>query len=189
MREGFSGSIHEWLSEGRIDVALLYDPEQTPAVDVLPLLREPLLFAGAPKQMKAFGKGPVKASVLTELPLILPSRSHSLRRIIDRQAQNFGKPLTLKNQVDGTLTILGVVQAGIGYTVFAYAGLHEAIKAKILIALPFDPPLHWTFCLVTRRDARDLPAVRFVRDTVVSEVHRLVEGGLWQGQLLAGRHS
>lgn len=184
LREGFSGSIHEWLSEGRVDAALLYDPEQSPAVDVTPLLREPLLFAGAPDQMARFRRGSVKVKALTEFPMILPSRSHSLRRILDRQSQQIGKPLMLRNQVDGTLTIMGVVEAGLGYTVFAYAALYESLKAGRLIALPFDPPVFWTFCLVTRRNARDLPAIRFVRDTITSEVHRLASGGLWQGTLL-----
>lgn len=184
LREGFSGTIHEWLSEGRIDVALLYDPEQTPAVDVTPLLREPLLFAGAPAMMRRFRKGTVGTKALGELPLILPSRSHSLRRTLDRLSQQTGKPLMLRNQVDGTLTIKGVVAAGLGYTVFAYAGLFEEIRDGAIVALPFDPPVHWTFCLVTRRDARDLPSVRFVREAITSEVHRLVEGGLWQGTLL-----
>lgn len=185
LREGFSGSIHEWLSEGRIDVALLYDPEQTPAMDVTPLLREPLLFAGAPKLMKRFAKkGSVKADILGEVPLILPTRSHSLRRTLDRLSQQVGKPLKVQNQVDGTLTIRGVVAAGLGYMVFAYAGLFEEIQAGTLLAVPFDPPIHWTFCMVTRRDARDRPAVRFVRQAITSEVHRLVGGGLWQGKLL-----
>ena len=44
----------------------------------------------------------------------------------------------MRNQVDGTLTIKGVVEAGLGYTVFAYAGLFEEIRAGSLVALPFE---------------------------------------------------
>lgn len=184
LREGFSGSIHDWLSEGRVDAALLYDPESAPTIDITPLLREPLLLAGAPAMIEALGLQSAPQASLANYPMILPGHSHSLRRILDRLALKYGKPLNIRNQVDGMRTIKGAVEAGIGFTVFCYAGLYEEIQQGTIATLPFRPALHWTFSLVTRRDARDLPAIRFVRQKIVSDVYRLVEGGLWQGELL-----
>ena len=184
LREGFSGSIHNWLSQGAIDIALIYDPEPNPDFDITPLLREPLLLAGAPQAMEAFGNGPVSLKKLKGLPLVLPGRSHSVRRLLDREAQKRGLPLTIRNQVDGMRTIKGVVEAGLGYTIFSYAGLYEEIREGRLVTAPFSPQLHWTFSMVVRRDAGRMKALQFVRALLVAELHRLIEGGLWQGKLL-----
>jgi LysR family nitrogen assimilation transcriptional regulator len=183
-REGFTGAIHDWLSEGLVDIALLYDPESGADLDIQPLVREPLLLAGAPAMMASLRKGPVRVKDVSHLPLILPSRSHSLRRLLDRLADQKRFTLQLRNQVDGMRTIKGIVEAGLGYTIFCYAGLYEEVRAGTLVTTPFSPGLSWTFCLVCRKDSVEAPAVAAVRNTIISEVHRLVDGGLWSGKLL-----
>jgi LysR family transcriptional regulator, nitrogen assimilation regulatory protein len=184
LKEGFTGAIHDWLSRGLIDVAVLYDPEQAAGLDILPLLREPLLLAGAPHMIAALRHKSYPVKELDRLPLVLPSRSHSLRRLLDRLADQKKLRLQLRNQVDGMRTIKGIVEAGLGYTIFCYAGLYEEIRAGTLKTIPFSPPLAWTFCLVSLKESRNSAAVRAVRETIISQVHQLVDGGLWQGTLL-----
>jgi LysR family nitrogen assimilation transcriptional regulator len=182
--EGSTGSIHDWLSNGLVDMALLYDPEPVAGLEILPLVREPLLLAGSPDMIAALGKEPYRVKDIARLPLILPSRSHSLRRKLDRLADQKGFSLNVRNQVDGMRTIKGIVEAGIGYTVFCYAGLYEEVQAGTLKTMTLSPGLAWTFCLVWPKEASDTPAVVALRETVVAEIHRLVDGGLWLGSLL-----
>src|SRR5438445_13185068 len=40
--EGLSTHIVEWVTTGRVDVALVYNPEAQPGLDIAPLLHEPL---------------------------------------------------------------------------------------------------------------------------------------------------
>ncbi|MGZ5939355.1 MAG: LysR family transcriptional regulator [Rhizomicrobium sp.] len=184
VKEGFTGAIHDWLSQGLVDVAVLYDPERAAGLDILPLLKEPLLLAGSPDMIASLRYKSFPVKELDRLPLILPSRSHSMRRLLDRLADQKKLKLQLRNQVDGMRTIKGIVEAGLGYTIFCYAGLYEEIRAGTLKTLPFSPALSWTFCLVSRKEGRDSSAVAAVRETIISKVHQLVDGGLWQGTLL-----
>ena len=140
-REGFTGAIHDWLSEGLVDIALLDDPHRAADLDILPLLKEPLLLAGAPDMIASLRKGPVRVKDLGHLPLILPSRSHSFRRLLDRLADQKRFTLQLRNQVDGMRTIKGIVEAGLGYTIFCYAGLYEETGGDACTDAPFSARL------------------------------------------------
>ncbi|MDF2119174.1 LysR family transcriptional regulator [Roseiarcaceae bacterium H3SJ34-1] len=184
LREGFSASIHDWLLSGEVDMALLYDPEPAAGLELTPLLKEPLLFVGATSKMQDLQCRHASADLLGRVPLVLPGRTHSLHLLLDRLAQKSGAQLQIRYQVDGTRMIKGIVEAGLAYTVFAYAGLYEEILAGSLTSIPFEPALHWTLALVRRTELQNLPAVNFVKQTVISEVHRLNDGGLWSGQLL-----
>jgi len=184
LREGFSASIHDWLLNGEVDLALLYDPEAAAGLEITPLLKEPLLFVGATSKMQDLKCRHATADLLGEVPLVLPGRTHSLHLLLDRMMQKRGMQLQVKYQVDGTRMIKGIVEAGLAYTVFAYAGLYEELQAGSLTSIPFEPALYWTLSLVRRTDLQNLAAINFVKRTIISEVHRLNEGGLWHGQLL-----
>jgi LysR family nitrogen assimilation transcriptional regulator len=76
--ESFSGHLLEWLSDDRMDAAILYGSEATQRLNAEPLLVERLHLI-APAQ-----QGPLPAEIslseVARLPLILPSRPHGLRR-------------------------------------------------------------------------------------------------------------
>jgi LysR family nitrogen assimilation transcriptional regulator len=184
LREGFSASIHDWLLSGEVDLALLYDPESAAGLEITPLLKEPLLFVGATSKMQDLKCPYATADLLSKVPLVLPGRTHSLHLLLDRVMQKNGAQLQIKYQVDGTRMIKGIVEAGLAYTVFAYAGLYEELVAGSLTSIPFEPALYWTLSLVRRTGLQNPAAINFVKRTIISQVHRLNEGGLWHGQLL-----
>jgi LysR family nitrogen assimilation transcriptional regulator len=82
--EGYSGYLLEWLLTGKIDVAVLYNAPRTKSLLSEPLLDEELFLIGAANDPSALPPGPIKAKRLAELPLILPSRPHGLRLLIDQ---------------------------------------------------------------------------------------------------------
>ena len=88
--EGFSGYLLEWLLTGKIDVAVLYNAPRTKSLLSEPLLEEELFLIGAANDPSALPPGPIKAKRLAELPLILPSRPHGLRLLIDQALSGAG---------------------------------------------------------------------------------------------------
>jgi LysR family nitrogen assimilation transcriptional regulator len=72
--EGFSGHVLEWLVNGKIDVAVLYNAPRMSNLLSEPLLRDELFLLGAKEDPCDLPLGPVQASQLTELPMILPRK-------------------------------------------------------------------------------------------------------------------
>ena len=179
IKEGFSGFIHDWLMQDAVDIGLLYNPETSAEMEITPILNSPLhLIAPADwrPEMQSIG-----ARELFTLPLILPSRSHSLRLIIERFAAEQGAQPQIVNEVDGMRATNALVEAGLGFTVFSYAAVYPEVLSNHLRIVPIDPPIYWQLSMVRRKATQPSRAVSEVQQIIEQQLHRLSERGLWQG--------
>lgn len=183
LREGISGFIHDWLATGQVDLALLYDPERAPGIEVSPLIVEPLYLIGPASNAgnENAGDGSLPFSSLGQLPLIVPSRSHSLRRLLERLAEEHRFALRIANQVDGMGITKALVAAGLGYTVFSYAGVYQEVDAGTLRAIPLAPTPHWRLSLVHRTMPHGSPAQHQIKRLIEQQLQSLVDRKLWRG--------
>jgi len=186
VREGFSGFIHDWVVEGKVDLAVLYNPEPSAEVQITPFLREPLYLvaptAGPAPPDRLLKDGSVRLKQLGALPLILPSHSHSLRTLLERLAAEHRFSLQVVNEVDGMRATKGMVEAGLGYTVFSYAGIYEEVTAGTLKTIPLFPQLQWQLALVEKAGSSSRALIE-VKRSIARQLHVLLERGFWQGQL------
>ena len=80
--EGLSTHIVEWVTTGRIDIGLVYNPEAQAGLEITPLLQEPLgLVSRAAKGKKKPAPLPLPMKELPRYPLIVPERVHAMRRL------------------------------------------------------------------------------------------------------------
>lgn len=185
LREGVTGYIHEWLAAGDIDLAILYDPEPSADVVITPLLEEPLfLVAPADAQLPLGADGSFSLRHLHDVPLVVPQRSHSIRLLLEQMAARYGVALDIALEVEGMRTTKALVQAGIGCTVFSFAGVYEEVSSGVLRAIPIKPRLAWRMSLAERRVTSDSRAQRAVRGIIESQLRRLPEAGLWRGRVI-----
>ena len=73
-------------------------------------------------------------TTLGELPLILPSRPHSLRLLIENALAERQRPINLRYQVDGLMIIKSMVVAGLGYTVLTCSSVAQEVEEGKLSA-------------------------------------------------------
>jgi LysR family nitrogen assimilation transcriptional regulator len=184
LMEGFSGSIHRWIEGGDVDIAILYDPEPSAHFLVTPLLKEPLYLIAPAKpgeEASLLQNKELRVRDLAKLPLILPGRAHSIRALLERYAAEHGFKLNVVNQVDGIRTTTGMIEAGLGYTVYSYAGVYEWLQNGSLRAIPLTPRLRWTLAITHRLD---LPPslLEGIRSMIIEQVDILLERGLWHGE-------
>jgi LysR family nitrogen assimilation transcriptional regulator len=187
IREGFSGAIHDWVLDDKVDLALMYNPEQSARLQITPLLREPVYLAGPVNSeilRAAAEAGHFRLKNIGSVPLILPSKSHGLRVLLERYAAEHRISLNVTNEVDGMRATKGMVEAGLGYTIFSYAGLYEEVIAGSLKIVPFSPKLFWNLALVQRQNAATSRALIEVRKIIEQQVHELLDRGFWRGQLV-----
>jgi len=117
-------SLVEWLSTGRADIGLLFNPAPSPAIEIMPWLEEPMCLVA---RREAHARGGARHSIglaeLARLPLILASRPNAHRMLIDTALSNLGLRPTIALEVDGVGSILKLVAEGCGQTVLPRTSL------------------------------------------------------------------
>jgi LysR family nitrogen assimilation transcriptional regulator len=139
--EGLSANIAEWLTSGRADLGLLYNPDAQPALEITPLLRERLCLVEAARARKG-GKGGVPLRELGSYPLILPERHQSIRRLLQTQANLAGVKLHVAWEVSSVPAIIDLVCARVGYAVLNASAVDASGRGSELAVRPIvDPEL------------------------------------------------
>jgi len=142
---GYSGYVHEWLVDGRLDIAILHDARRSQhiAVDFLATAR--LFLVSSPALAQASGMSddastPIALQALAGLPLALPSRSHGLRRTIEAAAGKAKTALNVTYELDALTLMKAVALDGIAHTVLAMPAVAAEVQAGKLIARPMIAP-------------------------------------------------
>lgn len=147
--EGLSMHLTEWIATGRVDIGLIHNPEPNTAIEVTPVLEEVLglVSAAAPGPAKAQGK-PVPLASLVDFPLILPERSHAMRKLLENHAALAGVKLNVVLEVSSVQSILELVSAGHGHAVLTGNALAASGRPESYRLRPLDRPvINSTLCL------------------------------------------
>lgn len=137
--EGLSTHLTEWIATGRVDLGLILNPEPNPAIEVTPLLDEPLGLVG-PANRKKGKSAPIAFAELIKYPLILPERSHALRKLLETQAAQCSLKLDVGFEVSSVQSILDLVAAGYGYAVLSQTALRASGRPEAFAFRPLTKP-------------------------------------------------
>jgi LysR family nitrogen assimilation transcriptional regulator len=155
--QGLSTYLVEWLAMGRIDVAVIYDTFETPLINKRALYTEELFLIGqgdsGPKRAGATRLP--KSIALRDIgryPLIIPSRMHAIRRMVEAAAEEQGVKLNIELELDAVTSILDVVAEGIGYAMLSLnATESDALKRQFQTIRVTEPTLYSRLALATSR--------------------------------------
>jgi LysR family transcriptional regulator, nitrogen assimilation regulatory protein len=179
--EGFSGYLLEWLLTGKIDVAVLYNAPKTKSVRSEPLLREELFLIGAADDPSKLRAGPLEAKRLADLPLILPSRPHGLRLLIDQILSSANIIPNVELEVDALPATIKLAENRVGYTIHSYSLAHELIQEGRVKCWPIvNPRLTRQLILASASQRPTTAATRALTNIVRSQVRELVGQGFWR---------
>jgi len=125
--EGLSTYTLEWLAQGRIDCAVVYNATPAAAVDLLPVLQEPLFLVSArraatgPKAdahanahaeaKSQVQRGPaLSLAQLATRELVIPSRPHAIRMKLETVLAQAGLKPRVALEIESVPAILDLVQ-------------------------------------------------------------------------------
>ncbi|MBS1230207.1 MAG: nitrogen assimilation control protein [Proteobacteria bacterium] len=170
--EGLSTHLTEWIATGRVDLGLVLNPEPNPAIEVTPVHEEPLGLVG-PVPGKKDKVAVVPLAELVNYPLILPERSHALRKLLETQAALSGLKLNVVLEVSSVQSILDLVAAGHGYAVLSQTALTASGRPQEFTLRPLAKPgLTSTFFIAVSAHKPMTPlgrqAFRLLQELVVS---------------------
>jgi LysR family nitrogen assimilation transcriptional regulator len=183
--EGLAADILPRLSEGTVDIALLYLPEHPGSLQYDPLLVESVQLI-APADYPLPGDS-IDVRELGDIPLILPSTHHGLRLLVESLANRYGFSSNIALECDGSISITKrLVLEKCGCTILPEAAVVEEVQAGRL------KTYRLTGHDVQRTVAMVWPKNRIAADGlwVVSQIIRqraaeMVEQGLWPGASLS----
>lgn len=176
INENFGGVISELVMTGKMDMALIYQPGPIKGVKFEPMFEEELYLLAA-KQM-GFGRN--KATVLAALagvPMLLPSRIHTIRQLVDSAFGRAGLELNVVAEIESATTLASAVDAGIGATVLPLSSAlsivdmqRKSSERNLTVTRIVDPVLRArvAICLA---DGMALPdAAQAVHDLIIELV-------------------
>ncbi len=180
VQEGYSGHVLEWLSTGRIDVAVLYDAPKTSTLLTQPLIEEELLLIGPANTPASLREKPVQGAMLGELPLILPSHPHGLRVLVETLLGKIKVIPEVECEIDSLSATLDLVERGVGYGILPYASVIKQVRAGSLVCMPIvEPRMSRQLVLATSTQRPTTIATRSLARTVKELVRDLVAEGTW----------
>jgi LysR family transcriptional regulator, nitrogen assimilation regulatory protein len=178
--EGFSGHVLEWLVAGRVDAAVLYNPPPHPSVLTEKLIRDELFLIAPANPLIALPDGSLELEWFARLPMILPTRSHGLRRLIDSVLARAGIVPSVEMELDAMPSTLLLVEEGEGFTILPYASVHKLVEAGRVQVRPFHPSISRMLLLATSNQHPMSSTIRALMRTVRNEVRDVISTYPWR---------
>jgi len=180
--EGYSGHVLEWLAAGRTDISVLYDAPRLsiPALPTEALLTDELFLLGPASDPAGVGRGPVPAARLSRIPMILPSRPHGIRVLVDESLDSIGLAPNVEMEIDAMHSMLRLVESGLGYTVLSYSCVAAQIaQRRMRIWRIVQPTITRTLVIAASTQRPSTHAVRALSTLLRRQIQDLVEQGRW----------
>jgi LysR family tcuABC transcriptional regulator len=186
--EGLSGHLEYMTSVGQLDLAILFGPNAASDMDVEPLLEEEMFVVlAANSELVEPGREALTLREAAQLPLILPSLRHGLRRRrIELEFERAGLPLDAVAELDSLPLLMTCVERGLGATIQPRAALHvlgnqpERWRCLHIADVEVKRP-NYLYALPPTKLS---PCTAAVRDELHVVVRQLVASGDWQGVTL-----
>jgi LysR family transcriptional regulator, nitrogen assimilation regulatory protein len=150
LTEIYGGVLSEAIKNGRLDMALIYEPGPIRGVQFTTMIVEDLHLVVNAKNT-AVGEGDeITLQGAAEFGLFLPEQNHTLRQIVENGMRNKGLSLRLVGEVESVPSLTRLLEADMGATILpksaADALFHEEDFRVLRIV---DPGLQCRIALCT----------------------------------------
>jgi LysR family nitrogen assimilation transcriptional regulator len=158
LTEIYGGVLSEAIKNGRLDMALIYEPGPIRGVQFATMIVEDLhlVVNGGAELGRAEESGEITLEDAAKFGLFLPEQNHTLRQIIESGMRDAGLTLRLVGEVESVPSLTRLLQANMGATILpksaADALFHQeefrilrivepALQSKIALCTPDHEPL------------------------------------------------
>lgn len=178
INDNFGLVLSEMVMTSRMDMAIIYAPSQLKGVVLQPLLVEELFLIAPPDTtLPASSDGTIDLAALTDLDLLLPGRTHFLRRLIDSAFAQARLNPRVRAEIESAATLREAIESGLGATILpwalasTFAGAQRPVVRRVIA-----PSLETTVSLCVSESMPMSEPALAVRDILVSLVRELVDG-------------
>ncbi|MBR0680012.1 LysR family transcriptional regulator [Roseomonas eburnea] len=186
--DGFTGTLHEWLTAGRVDIAVLNTHRRSAVLRTEPLFDAHLHLAYPPGDPVVLplldAAGEIALADVAALPLLLPGRHHGMRREFEAALAAQDLAARKVTDVDSLAALLSLLDGRLGYGILAWDAMARELRAGLLAAARIRAPelLHG-FVVATSADRQISTAAHAVIRFLRAEVRRLAAAGTLKGRV------
>jgi LysR family nitrogen assimilation transcriptional regulator len=156
LTEIFGGVLSEAIKNGRLDMALIYEPGKIRGVQFTTMIVEDLHLVVHPDVDVSQGRDTVTLAEASTVGLFLPEKNHTLRQLIEKGLTEQDLPLKLMGEVESVPSLTRLIQANLGGTVLPKSAadalfpdqefkvlriVEPALQSKIALCTPDHEPL------------------------------------------------
>lgn len=118
INDSFGHILSELIMTGKMDMALIYAADPIKGVTLQPLFREEMFLVSPPGTKLPGDQGePLPLSELDNIPLLLPSKGHLLRRLIDDAMSRARATPQVISEIESVPALSAAVLDGMGSTI------------------------------------------------------------------------
>ncbi len=133
-----SGAVQDGLLEDRLDVGVLYPPMRSRSLESETLWTEQLDLVGAPG---LFSSVPISFAQALSYPLLLPSRPHGLRLVVEGYAAQHGGALQVELEVNSLRMLVEMLHRGLGVAFLPRRAVSAELEAGLVSAVSVHLPV------------------------------------------------
>ena len=138
--EGLSTYTLEWLSQGRIDCAVVYNATPAAAINLLLVLQEPLYLvsARAPRAKTPLRGPAVSLAALAGKELVIPSRPHAIRMRLETVMAEAGCKPRVGLEIESVPAMLDLVQRHALHAVLSLNAVRASGQEQLFVVQPIS---------------------------------------------------
>ena len=186
----YTGDLAEMLADGRLDMALIFGAPSHGDLELQPLVDSDLgLIAPRAELLRKDPIGnrtEISLGEAAALPLIFPSRTQTLRIVVEQACAQIGVVPNVILESDSLALSKALVKTGQGFMFLGPSGVSQEVSQGELRYIAFMPPtiMKWRLSIATRRTKSSSLATRLMIREIM-DVVRLKAASLgWEGKLL-----
>lgn len=187
LSQGLSEDLVRDVAERRLDLAFSYNPDVAAGLACRKLLSEDLYFIGAKGADGDESEGDIAFADVCRFPLILPSRPHGIRVLLENTASQNGLALDVTLEIDSITMQREMIETARGYTVLPHGVVGREIAQGMLFARRITrPTLSRILHLVSPRRHLQTRAAQAIRALIETTAEEAAAAGRWHWKPIGG---
>jgi len=176
---GYAGTLQAWLESGEVDVALLYESNNTAHIQTERLLEESMCVVGLPNNA-LLASNSVSLRDLVNIPMILPSASHGIRMLVSHACMQLGIELSVVAETNAMSVQKNLVLGGHGVTILPLIAVASEVTVGLLSAAKLtDPIITRRLALAISNNRKLSVPVQYAVTELVECMHEAIKSNQW----------
>jgi len=162
--EAFSGTVYEWLINGRLDLAILYYSKEHRAAVMSPFLEEDMIALGSPEMMR--GKPEIPIVDLAQQKLIAAWRPHIHRLTLDAAFVSANVTFEPRIEIDSLPCMTELAHRGEGIAILPPSSVSRELADGRLKGAALRPSIRLKTVLGQTPDKQPTRAMKILVNTL-----------------------
>lgn len=180
--EAMTGYLDDYIQNGRLDVALLYNHKAFENVAWTEMMVEELMLF-VPSDHSLVGTNQISFRDVFELPAVIPGAPNVMRSVIEQCAARCN--ITPKAVAcDSLPAISRMVRDKLAVAIMPHFAFTDELLRGEMVAIPIvDPTPSWRLSVVVSKRTSNLVGSEATARVVADVIAELVSSGLWKAKL------